>query len=498
MNEYRLDLGLNDQPKSLVSMGAYVIILPDKKYINTADITDYGDIEASFTTSGQVSLNLCNSDGEEYQNKEYQNIEVSSTAPTDTGKLWIDTSTTPHGLKQYASGSAMWVVIPTTYVKISAEGIGEKFRQGDGVKISGVVGFEDLNGTMVVQKRGDDYIVVIGIMDYGAEQTEAVSVSRTMPNMDFIVESGNRLWGCRYGLSRDGQVVNELYASKLGDFKNWDCFQGVSTDSYVASLGTDGVFTGAIAHGGYPIFFKDGFLHKVYGTFPKNFQVQVTACRGVQQGCEKSLAIVNEILYYKSRMAVCAYDGSLPVEVSGALGETAYFNAVAGAHGNKYYISMMDSGGIYHLFVYDTAKRMWHREDNTRVDCFCSCKNEMYFIDHADGKIKTVFGSGAAGEEKITWMAQTGVLCTDMPEKKYISKLNIRMALELGTRVEIFIQYDSVGPWEYLTAVTGQYLRSFTLPVMPKRCDHLRLRIRGQGEAKIFSICKTISQGSDY
>ena len=35
INGYPIDLGLNDEPKQLVSMGAYVIILPDKKYINT-------------------------------------------------------------------------------------------------------------------------------------------------------------------------------------------------------------------------------------------------------------------------------------------------------------------------------------------------------------------------------------------------------------------------------------------------------------------------------
>ena len=50
MNEYRIDMGLNDEPKQLISMGAYVIIMPDKKYINTQDLTDYGNIEATFQT----------------------------------------------------------------------------------------------------------------------------------------------------------------------------------------------------------------------------------------------------------------------------------------------------------------------------------------------------------------------------------------------------------------------------------------------------------------
>ena len=74
--------------------------------------------------------------------------------------------------------------------------------------------------------------------------------------MDFVIESGNRLWGCRYGKALNGETVNEIYASKLGDFRNWYCFAGISTDSYTASVGTDGAFTGAVTYMGRPIFFK--------------------------------------------------------------------------------------------------------------------------------------------------------------------------------------------------------------------------------------------------
>lgn len=52
MGEKRLDMGLStaheDNPKQIASMGAYVIIMPDKKYINTANTEDRGDIESTF------------------------------------------------------------------------------------------------------------------------------------------------------------------------------------------------------------------------------------------------------------------------------------------------------------------------------------------------------------------------------------------------------------------------------------------------------------------
>lgn len=513
---YPVDIGLSTDedmcPKSLVSMGAYIIILPDKKWFNTADFTDYGNIEAEVDTVSPVSFTLCRIDGSDYA------ANASSTEPAEPENyaLWIDTSSTPHALKQWSSSSSMWVQIGTTYIKIESKGsgLGEKFEKYDGVTISGLKGetlidnttgeavedtsdLSQIDGSFVIWEKGDDYIVVIGMLDITRTITNSITVKREMPNMDFIVESENRLWGCHYGVAKNGEVVNEIYASKLGDFKNWNCFMGISTDSYAASVGTDGVFTGAVTHLGYPIFFKEKHMHKVFGNYPANYQIQTTACRGVQRGSEKSLAIVNEVLYYKSTMAVCAYDGSLPQEISYALGDEYYSNAAGCSHGNKYYINMRDRSGIYHLFVYDSAKGMWHKEDNTEVETFCSCRDELYFIDAKDKRIKTVFGSGNKAEDMVEWMAETGVIGTSSPDKKYVSRLTVRMSLDIGSRVYFYAQYDSSGEWEYLHKMEGTSLRSFSIPIRPKRCDHFRLRIVGEGEAKIFSIAKTIEEGSD-
>lgn len=495
-----------DCPKQLISMGAYVIIMPDKKWVNTTPSKDdptkfqYGNIEASFETASTITFGICKADGTSFGS--YQEAEPEITDAMKSGDedipLWLDTSTKPHSLKQYSLSNGMWVSIATTYVKISSSGIGKAFEVGDGVTISGIENEQlaDLNNTMIIWSKDDDYIVVTGIIDYITTQTKPITVKRTMPNMDFVVESENRLWGCRYGVATNGEVVNEIYASKLGDFKNWNCFMGISTDSYAATVGTDGQFTGAITHLGYPIFFKENCMHKVYGNYPANYQITTTSCRGVQKGSHKSLAIVNEVLFYKSRTAVCAYDGSLPQEISYPLGEVHYSDAVACNHGNKYYISMRDDSNTWHLFVYDMAKGLWHKEDNTKVEAFCSCREELYFISH-DRKIRTMFGSGEPDLDKVKWMAETGVFGTDNPDKKYISKLNIRLSLDIGTRIYIYIQYDSLGEWEYLFTMDGTTLRSFTVPIRPKRCDHMKLRIEGFGDAKIYSIAKTIEQGSD-
>lgn len=494
MNEYRIDMGLSDEPKQLISMGAYVIILPDKKYINTADVTDFGNIEAEFVTNGTVSFTLSKLDGSDYV-VEYPPSPDEPVDPANMA-LWIDTSSTPHALKQWSESAGMWVSIASTYIKISYPGIGKLFDQHDGIKISGLeeTDASSLEGAAVVWEKDEDYIVVVGLLDTVLEIDTPVTVSRKMPNMDFVVECNNRLWGCRYGTSIDGEIVNEIYASKLGDFKNWNCFMSLSTDSWAASVGTDGQFTGAITHLGYPVFFKENVLHKVYISGTGAHGIQDTACRGVQKGCEKSLAIVGETLFYKARSGIMAYDGSLPTEASYALGNEMYSDAVGGAHGNKYYVSMKDVTGTYQLFVYDMAKGLWHKEDDIHVDSFCSCRGEMYAIDHDSKRIITMQG---IQEDDVEWMVETGEIGISSPDMKYISRLTVRLMLEPGAEATFSVKYDWSDEWEKLFTARGTNLRSFSIPIRPKRCDNLKLRIEGRGMAKIYTFTKTIEQGSE-
>ena len=82
--------------------------------------------------------------------------------------------------------------------------------------------------------------------------------------------------------------------------------------SYTATVGSDGDFTGAITHLGYVLFFKEDVIHKLYGSKPSNTQITTMPLRGVAKGCEKSLGIVNETLYYAARNNICSYEGAMP------------------------------------------------------------------------------------------------------------------------------------------------------------------------------------------
>lgn len=149
----------------------------------------------------QCSYTMCKADGSSVDIKTVSSKEPSKPA---NGDYWIDTSQKKHSLKVWSDTSAMWISVATTYIKISAPNIGKVFSEGDGVTISGCTKCADLNTTLVIQSKSDDSIIVIGLIDTIGNQTGGLKVSRSIPDMDYITESNNRLWGCYYGI-KDGK-----------------------------------------------------------------------------------------------------------------------------------------------------------------------------------------------------------------------------------------------------------------------------------------------------
>lgn len=487
MNGYETELHLTDSPKQLVSMGAYVIIFPDKKYINTADLSDSGNLEAEFTSAGTVKFTPVDGDGKPLIPAYTQPEEPEKP---ENGALWLDTSGAG-ALLQWSAGTGMWVSVDNTLVRISCPNMGVSFRPGDGVQLTGVPAGVMTSG--VIADCGRDYVTVPGLLERETSLDTPVTVGRYLPLMDMVLECGNRLWGCRYGLNRAGAVVNEIYASKLGDFRNWNCFQGVSTDSYCVSLGADGPFTGAVQHLGYPVFFREDCIHRLYGSTPATFRLQTTPCPGVQQGCSQSLVRVGQMLYYKSPNGVCAYDGAVPVTVSQKLGAMPCIRSSAGALGDKYYICFQEEENTGQLWVYDTARGLWHREDDTRVRWFCTCRDDLFFVNGA-GQIISVMGRGQP-EEEISWMLETGMLGTLTPDSKTLTRLNLR--LELAQQATVWVQYDGDDFWTPVATVYGSAGQCFNLPVAVRRCDRLRLRLEGTGFMRLSCITKTMERGSE-
>lgn len=509
------NMELSDKPKQFVMMGQNLIILPDMKYINLENPQDFGTIgHAVDVLEGTVTFEPCDVEG-----NVYADATVSDTAPANPADkaFWIDTSLGGKVLKQYSKNLGDWFAIEKTYVKISGLNYGtdgQWFSQYDGVTIRGiaVLGADHLNGEAILQTNSNSRSIVIeGLIDKKLEQNctaeGPIHIERGMPIMDFVVEAGNRLWGCRYGLNatgedpyNPGEFVNKIYASKLGDFRNWSCHMGLASDSWDCDVGSQGAFTGAANVAGYPVFYKEDMRHKVWVSDVGAHQVTATPCQGVKAGCGRSVATMDGAAIFKSLWGFCMDDGSGPEEIGQCFAGAKYNNAVGCVCGHKYYVSMEGADG-WHLFVYDADKRLWHREDD-----FCASAlwggNAWVAAAEAGQKKLLDLNSGTMQdghmEGPISWMAETGEIGLDDPGRKYISRLTLRLSMEVGAELTVYAQYDTQPEWVAMGSIRGTGLQSFSLPLRLRRCDHLRLRLEGEGDVKLYSITKTIQEGSAY
>lgn len=490
------------RPKRLAAMGAYVVIFPDGLYYNTADPMDHGSVNRLW--GGSVSMQICDMDGTVYPQNRITVNETEPAGPAD-GDYWIDASQSPHALYQWRADLEEWTGIATVYVKISGTGIGAGLSIQDSVTVSGISytgenqglkkQLELLNATHVIQAREDDFIVVIGLLDAEYTQETGVRADRKAPAMDYVIESNNRLWGCRYGLE-DGQTLNEIYASALGDFKNWRKYQGTSQDSYAVAVGTEGPFTGAVTHHSQPYFFKANAVHKIYGEKPSNYQMQTLICEGVREGCGGTLLPLGGNLYYVAGSGVMQFE-SMPQEVGRALGDEALVAGCAGALDGKYYLSARDGFGEWALYVMDTLHGVWHKEDQSHAIAFARKQDELYML-LSDGKLYALTGSEGTKEESVRWMAESAVMGYEKPGHQYIGRFQIRIQLGEKARCRLYIQYDGVGPWEEKGGMQWQgKTRTYVLPVIPRRCDTLKIRLAGEGDAQIFGISRIMEIGAD-
>lgn len=364
---------------------------------------------------------------------------------------------------------------------------------------------ERLNTTNIVYGRGDDYIIVAGLLHRHLTLKNTLTAELKIPDLDYICESNNRIWGCVYQ-EKDGTVVNELRCCALGDFRNWSKFQGTAADSYTVTMGSDGVFTGAISHQGVPIFFKESYIHRVSGTVPANFTIITVQGRGVQDGSWKSLAVVNETLFYKSRNDVMAYEGAMPYAVSSKLGQEIHRNAVGGGYRDKYYLCMQDENLKWHTYVMDVTKGLWHQEGMERISHMANAGGELVLAIQEDSSAATrtaesthlrTVSSKNTVEEAFDWMVTFGTLGFQSEQQKYLSRYNIRAQMSSGSHMKVEMQYDSDGKWVHMGTMKSVRLQTFLLPIIPRRCDHCQLRISGRGTISIYSVAREYENGGD-
>ena len=511
--------------KTLVGIGTKILIFPDKLAFDTAsrEVSALGAVWSGKNAS--VEFAPCDAEGRVY--------EVSGCGPAepdkptdgqlflrveDPEKPWSSEST----LEVYSEASGNWSAVVLDYCRISAKGVGTDFAAEDTVTLTGSAAeqagqWNELDGDRIVYDAGTDalrvkadpggewfygrltrtgaavrWVSLDGSVSREFVSAEVVELERRVPDMDYLTECDNRVWGC-------SNKENVIYACKLGDPTNWFSYRGIAADSYAVTVGSDGPFTGAATCMGYALFFKENTLHKLYGSKPSDFQLSSLRCRGVARNAARSLCVLNETLYYLSSDGVMAWDGSIPAKVSAALDAGRLANvkqAVGGALDGRYYLHVSRENEV-RLLVYDTERGLWHEENVCSFE-MASTGGQLYLWDGralwaADPSREAAGQRSEETEQGVEFALTTGDLGLDSPEERYLSRLTLRLDAACRSQVTVEVSYDG-GPWENAAALTVEGpRRNCDLHLVPRRCASLRLRLWGYGQITLRSLAKTFS-----
>lgn len=448
-------------------------------------------------------------------------VTVSNKLPDSASNgafiLVTDSVAKTNTLYQYRTNTPKWTEYPTSYTRISSDtkDITDFFKEGDVIEVS-EFGYTRVYTAVKATENEAGYIVTDTLPIYGTYgyAEKPMQITRKMPKgLTNIVEASNRLWGT----DTEGK---EIYACKLGDPFNWHAHMEIASDAYVITVGSGGKFTAAVSYDGYPHFFKENSILKVYGNYP--FSTYAFDCPGVALGNEKSVAILNGSIIYKGVGGFFAYSGGYPELLSDDITDICtdeYVVTAAAADNNVYYAAIQNDLDSY---VYVFEKGIWHIHDagklreynrNAIADmCFtgrgiiAAIGDEIEYpgeLDYlgleANRYLATLSGlppkrfEADKTHEELQWSTTSARLGLSLPQDKWYSHLVFRYASDFP--VDVSITYDGKVTDCYKLSAR-KTLGSEAIILSPRQGEYITISMSGKGKFTLVSISRNIEGGN--
>jgi hypothetical protein len=490
---------LSPGAKECAYLNGYIVILPDNMYYHTDDGA-FGYLTG--TKSG--TFNTADYKGFYYNGKKYSKpLKARLLGSYTSGDTKI-----PMGAIQMRWDSSL-AEGGTTYDYIDVFDLTEIFKEGDAIDINQKFQGKNnsyttiQNGTYEVTKVTKDTLVFKSNSFAGAYIGDDsvykdvyylgdVTFTKGLPEMDYLCVANNRMWGCK---------EDTVYASELGNVFSWTRYGSEAIDPVYIESGDIGSFTGCCEYGGYPLFFKENEMYRVYGSTALDFSLVKVADYGLRKDSSHSISVVNSILLFLSPQGVCAFTGGIPAVISGVL-KKMLSNGVSGTDGKRYYLSVNDGDGR-RIYVYDTDNRVWSSEERDAKPLYMVNVGEDLVAMDEQGKTSTVSRpSGNWGnktEVRHNAYIEFADFYDDYIGKKDVGKVIMRIAVDpTKNPVFVYIQYDSDGKWHRIGKVFSQSDKKKVVEFgfIPRRCDHYRIRLECKGIFTLYSMARQTDLGT--
>ena len=352
------------------------------------------------------------------------------------------------------------------------------FSPGNSILLRGT---EHNDGTYTI--RGvEEFCLRFDEKSFVAEDIESCTILLDAPYpLDGLCACGGRLWG---------YAGDTIYATVPGDATNWYRYDGDEQSSYCLQMHGSEPITACVMHDGRPVFFKSNSMVEVYGDNPTNYSVVETPLSGVMQGSSASLCSVDGDMLYLSPNGVVRCSGSTATVISESLG-VHLKDGIATTDGRKYYLSAVDPDGKRGLYIYDTVTGAWHMEDGEEIIALGYLRGDVYactsdrFV-YIIGQNKT--GNGIVQGPPLSYI-EFHPLNDDARGEIVPVRLGVRVQCELGSVLTLSVSYDG-DRWEQRATLECVGSKLWYVPLQPRACHTLGIRIDGDGDYRVLSVIK--------
>ena len=342
----------------------------------------------------------------------------------------------------------------------------------------------------------------------------AVRVERKIPDMDFICAHNNRLYGVsnnEESKAEDGSKFTSrvIHVSALGLPQRFYDFETAATDSYAVAEGSNGDFTACREYGDYVIFFKEHLIIKFYGDYPSTMGYSLEEVEGVREGCHRSLAVINDVLYYMGRHGYYAYGGSSPSLISYRLGDfdAESEQAIAAADGKEIWLWIQSRNMLY---IYSAVLGMWlaaGKKDAAAINDMCRLGNGFAVLAgktiYSDEEMPTL--TEDTGEQQSTsWSAVFNYFTASSYKNgsqvsfmhKDVRYIRMRAICGAGAEINVSLKAGEQAVKKIYTAQKEGY-QTVRIPLPPMRVDSFQISLSGKGLCRIMTLEAEYFEGSE-
>lgn len=330
---------------------------------------------------------------------------------------------------------------------------------------------------------------------FAADYVSNAGFRRVVPALDRYCVSGDRVYGI---------LGKDVYISAAGSALDW--YSRMDSDGsgpVCLHTDTEGDFTACMPWQGYVVFFKGDRICKLLGTRADTFALHDNRGAGIPRHLTDTLCEVDGGLCYASDNGVYRYRGQEPERI-GSMGTAPVTKGCGGTDGVAYYLAL-ESEGAWRQYVYRPDLGCWHAEDDLHPICMKQ-KDGFLRVQDAEGYIWTVSSegrglTGAMDERQVKGELVSAVTFgpdhSFEPDGYRLTALFIRATAGATGRLEVLGSYadgrvpDDGGEFSPLATFEGGMKdRLLRIPLIPRLCDGMTLKLVMQGEWVIHAVIR--------